>query len=229
MAAPRAWTMRAATSRSSEGAAPQSAEATVNSADARDERPAAAEQVGEAAAHDEEGREDDVVGVEDPGQAGDGRRRERLPDRGEGDVDDGRVEEGQEGAEAGDQQDPRSGRRVRTAPRPLRVLPPDGVGRRQRSLAAATRTRKGPRVLSPNTCRGLTMVALHAAPSARRRRGPRFRPRDGPALRFTPPCRAGFRAVAQLGSALDWGSRGRRFKSCQPDKQSSQVRGRFPM
>ena len=25
------------------------------------------------------------------------------------------------------------------------------------------------------------------------------------------------RAVAQLGSALDWGSRGRKFKSCQPD------------
>ena len=25
------------------------------------------------------------------------------------------------------------------------------------------------------------------------------------------------RAVAQFGSALDWGSRGRRFKSCQPD------------
>ena|GEM_PF-5516854 len=25
------------------------------------------------------------------------------------------------------------------------------------------------------------------------------------------------RVVAQLGSALDWGSRGRRFKSCQPD------------
>ena len=25
------------------------------------------------------------------------------------------------------------------------------------------------------------------------------------------------RAVAQLGSALDWGSSGRRFKSCQPD------------
>ena len=25
------------------------------------------------------------------------------------------------------------------------------------------------------------------------------------------------RAVAQLGSALDWGSRGRRFKSGQPD------------
>ena len=29
---------------------------------------------------------------------------------------------------------------------------------------------------------------------------------------------AGLRAVAQLGSALDWGSRGRRFKSCQPDR-----------
>ena len=26
------------------------------------------------------------------------------------------------------------------------------------------------------------------------------------------------RAVAQLGSALDWGSSGRRFKSCQPDQ-----------
>jgi hypothetical protein len=27
----------------------------------------------------------------------------------------------------------------------------------------------------------------------------------------------GERAVAQFGSALDWGSSGRRFKSCQPD------------
>ncbi len=35
------------------------------------------------------------------------------------------------------------------------------------------------------------------------------------------------RAVAQLGSALDWGSRGRRFKSCQPDrKRPSQRRFR---
>jgi hypothetical protein len=31
------------------------------------------------------------------------------------------------------------------------------------------------------------------------------------------------RAVAQLGSALDWGSRGRRFKSCQPDSEASLV------
>ena len=29
--------------------------------------------------------------------------------------------------------------------------------------------------------------------------------------------RLGHRDVAQLGSALDWGSRGRRFKSCHPD------------
>ena len=29
--------------------------------------------------------------------------------------------------------------------------------------------------------------------------------------------RAIFRDVAQLGSALDLGSRGRRFKSCRPD------------
>lgn len=28
------------------------------------------------------------------------------------------------------------------------------------------------------------------------------------------------RAVAQLGSALVWGTRGRRFKSCQPDRKS---------
>ena len=26
------------------------------------------------------------------------------------------------------------------------------------------------------------------------------------------------RVMAQFGSALDWGSRGRRFKSCQPDQ-----------
>src|SRR5450756_176956 len=29
----------------------------------------------------------------------------------------------------------------------------------------------------------------------------------------------GQRDVAQLGSALDWGSRGRRFKSCHPDSE----------
>jgi hypothetical protein len=32
------------------------------------------------------------------------------------------------------------------------------------------------------------------------------------------------RAVAQFGSALDWGSSGRRFKSCQPDAGQSVFR-----
>ena len=31
------------------------------------------------------------------------------------------------------------------------------------------------------------------------------------------------RTVAQLGSALDWGSRGRRFKSCQPDAEDALI------
>ena len=31
------------------------------------------------------------------------------------------------------------------------------------------------------------------------------------------------RAVAQLGSALDWGSRGRGFKSRQPDQRAARV------
>lgn len=37
--------------------------------------------------------------------------------------------------------------------------------------------------------------------------------------------KSAFRAVAQFGSALDWGSRGRRFKSCQPDWQVELVLG----
>ena len=36
------------------------------------------------------------------------------------------------------------------------------------------------------------------------------------------------RAVAQLGSALDWGSRGRRFKSCQPDWEKEPLIFRKP-
>jgi hypothetical protein len=36
------------------------------------------------------------------------------------------------------------------------------------------------------------------------------------------------RAVAQLGSALDWGSRGRRFKSCQPDEHEVAGQRPFP-
>ena len=50
----------------------------------------------------------------------------------------------------------------------------------------------------------------------------RFRDRGGPAVVFPSlrrPRARSTRAVAQLGSALDWGSRGRRFKSCQPDRE----------
>src|SRR5258707_15189604 len=39
----------------------------------------------------------------------------------------------------------------------------------------------------------------------------------GVAFRPLPAISAAPRAVAQFGSALDWGSSGRRFKSCQPD------------
>jgi hypothetical protein len=50
----------------------------------------------------------------------------------------------------------------------------------------------------------------------------RFEPGLAAAVGFHSPRRSPvdqrLRAVAQLGSALDWGSRGRRFKSCQPDR-----------
>ncbi len=47
-------------------------------------------------------------------------------------------------------------------------------------------------------------------------------------LRGHPGDREGTRRdVAQLGSALDWGSRGRRFKSCRPDWRQSLIEGRF--
>jgi hypothetical protein len=46
----------------------------------------------------------------------------------------------------------------------------------------------------------------------------------GPGLRYGSPAPVdefgGGRAVAQFGSARDWGSRGRRFKSCQPDNKT---------
>ena len=44
--------------------------------------------------------------------------------------------------------------------------------------------------------------------------------KDGWPVTFSCPRETGQRAVAQLGSALDWGSRGRRFKSCQPDHEN---------
>ncbi len=35
--------------------------------------------------------------------------------------------------------------------------------------------------------------------------------------------------MAQFGSALDWGSRGRRFKSCRPDQKSKRESNRSPV
>jgi hypothetical protein len=53
----------------------------------------------------------------------------------------------------------------------------------------------------------------------------RFEPELAAAVGFHSPRRSPvdqrLRAVAQLGSALDWGSRGRRFKSCQPDRETA--------
>lgn len=72
------------------------------------------------------------------------------------------------------------------------------------------------------------MVACH--PGAGRRDATGGSPCSGGRLadratiygRLSTCCRLsiGARAVAQFGSALDWGSSGRRFKSCQPDQRS---------
>ena len=84
--------------------------------DPGDEGPAPADEVGQPAAEDERRGEDDVVRVEDPRQLGDRRPREGLADRREGDVDDRRVEEGEEGAEARDEEDARGRYPRRRAP-----------------------------------------------------------------------------------------------------------------
>ena len=70
---------------------------------------ATADQVGEPAGHDQERREDDVVGVQHPGQPTDRRTGEGSPDLREGHVDDPCVQERQEGPERGHQQHPRRG------------------------------------------------------------------------------------------------------------------------
>jgi hypothetical protein len=62
-------------------------------------------------------------------------------------------------------------------------------------------------------------------PVARRRQA-RLRQGDGSSAVGCRPAagaRIGDRAVAQFGSALDWGSSGRRFKSCQPDNSETSV------
>jgi TetR/AcrR family transcriptional regulator, lmrAB and yxaGH operons repressor len=71
--------------------------------EAGEEDPLVAEAVGEAAGRDEQRRDHHEVAVEHPGQEAAARLRERRRDVGEGDVDDRRVEEGEEGAGAGNQ------------------------------------------------------------------------------------------------------------------------------
>ena len=70
--------------------------------DAEQEDAAVAEAVGEPAGRDQQRGDDDEVAVEHPGEGVPPRAREGGGDVGEGDVDDRRVEEGDEGAGAGD-------------------------------------------------------------------------------------------------------------------------------
>ena len=105
IAAPSAWTTRPATRSSRVGAAAHHSDASVKRAMPPTYGTPPPDQVREPPAHHQERREHDVVGVEHPRQRGDRRLGERLPDRRERDVHDGRVEERQERTEARDQQD----------------------------------------------------------------------------------------------------------------------------
>ena len=102
IAAPTPCRTRKAISSASEGATAQSRLAAVKPAIAEQEDPPVAEAVGEAAGRDQQRRDDDEVAVEHPGERVAARPREGGRDVGEGDVDDRRVEEGDEGAGAGD-------------------------------------------------------------------------------------------------------------------------------
>ena len=99
-------------------------------------------------------------------------------------------------------------RPVRSARRPRRVVlhhdqdrVADGVGQQDRAVDAESKAQSG--------------VRPDRAGPAGRIDGVR-RPPSGVGS-LTPGTPGGDRDVAQLGSALDWGSRGRRFKSCHPD------------
>ena len=72
-------------------------------AEAAEEDALVAEAVGEPAGRDQQRRDDDEVAVEHPGEQAPARLREGGRDVREGDVDDRRVEEDEEGAGAGDE------------------------------------------------------------------------------------------------------------------------------
>ena len=98
-AAPRPWTARTATSQPSVGARPISALEETEDHDADQEDLAAAEDVAEAAAGDQQDGEGERVGVDRPLQRGQARRRSAL-DRRQRDVHDGVVEHHHEQREA---------------------------------------------------------------------------------------------------------------------------------
>ena len=178
--------------------------------DAADVRTPPPDQVREPPAHHQERREHDVVGVEHPRQRGDRRLGERLPDRRERDVHDGRVEERQERAEARDQQDSgrcdptgdvlghrfsslRDVRRVdtlsRADPRRKRALAClHGQSRPHRPRGRPGRTRV--RALGADQgARGQLGAQPALAPGGQvRRHRARLRPRRRGSMRWSPTC-----------------------------------------
>ena len=71
----------------------------------------------------------------------------------------------------------------------------------------------------------LSTFCIPQLPTAVKRRSPNRGLTVGPAMEYiTPACARDYRGVAQLGSAPEWGSGGRRFKSCLPDQTSRKRR-----
>ena len=102
IAAPMPCRTRKAISSSSEGATAQSRLARGEAGDAEQEDALVAEAVGEAPGRHQQRGDDDEVAVEHPGERVPPRPGEGGRDVREGDVDDRRVEEGEEGAGTGD-------------------------------------------------------------------------------------------------------------------------------
>ena len=104
-APPMPCTPRATISQVGDWAAPQRAEASVNSAIAAEEDALASEQVAERAGVEQRGREGERVGVHDPLEIGEGGVQLLLDVR-QRDVDYRDVEEQHEDRHADDDQDP---------------------------------------------------------------------------------------------------------------------------
>ena len=89
----------------------------------------------------------------------------------------------------------------------------------ERRAARGVRLRRQPRSASPCGC-GRSATAASSRKSPEIALTSRFAFRSVPVVISTSARGERGRAVAQLGSALDWGSSGRRFKSCQPDRKA---------